>query len=288
VLLRATTAAAVLLLATGCLKTKTAEGRALHDAPEKLSRQPGLALSLSVASRLARQGSLVSLPGKDDGFTVEGYLDLAGGRAAYTAKGKPVAVFDRDHAYAFRPHARPADARPWVGVKVDDDLRDQLLDPSATPPSLALLALRPSVLVDALSGALTGSIENRGADEVDGVATTRYTARFDLAQAFDKAKRHRYSQHEQDDLLQLLQVLGIKEHALHEGEVWLDADGLPRRLVLAVREEPTPQSLILLLVDLRLTPIATAPVVQVPKPSTVTTVPTLFQYLQPLKPEAAT
>jgi hypothetical protein len=285
VLPRATAVAAALLLATGCLDTKTAEGRALHDAPLRLSEAPGVTLSLTVSSRLARQGSLTAVPPADPGFHVDGVLDLASGRAAYTANGRPVALFDRDDAYAFRPHARPSDARPWVAVQVDDDIKDLLLDPGATPPSLALLALRPSVLVDALSGALTGSIEKRGTEDLDGTPTTRYSARFDLAQALDKAERHRYSQHEQDDLLKLFAVLGIKEHALHDGMVWLDSAGLPRRLALAVREEPTPQSLILLLVDLRLSPATTTPAVDVPKLSAVTTVPSLFQYLQPLKPE---
>ena len=120
--------------------------------------------------------------------------------------------------------------------------------------------------------------------DVDGTPTTRYTARFDLTQALDKAERHTYSQREQDDLAKLFEVLGIKEDALHEGTVWLDADGRPRRVALAIRLEPTPQSLILLLVDLRLTPTTTA-AVDVPELSAVTTVPSLFQYLQPLKPE---
>lgn len=283
-LLRVTAALGVVVLAAGCLDTKTAEGRALHSAPERLSREAGVTLSLTVSSGLVRQGSLTAVPPADPGFHVDGVLDLASGRAAYTSKGKPVAVFDGDHAYARRPHARPTDARPWVAVEVDEDIQDLLLDPGAMPPSLALLALRPTVLVDALSGALTGSIDKHGTDDVDGTPTTRYTARFDLTQALDKAERHTYSQREQDDLAKLFEVLGIKEDALHEGTVWLDADGRPRRVALAIRLEPTPQSLILLLVDLRLTPTTTA-AVDVPELSAVTTVPSLFQYLQPLKPE---
>ena len=281
---RATAASAALLLSAGCLDTKVAEGRALHDAPEKLSKVPGVALQLTASSKLLRQGSLTSLPPPDPGYTVDGVLDLATGQASYSAQGRPVAVFDRNHAFALRPHARPSDARPWVEVTLDKHLQDLLLDPGAMPPSLALLALRPSVLVDALSGALTGSIKKVGPDVVDGTPTTKYTARFDLNQALWKADRHHYSQHEQDDLLKLFLVLGIKPDSLHEGAVWLDDRGLPRRLVIGVREEPTPQSLILLLLDLHLRPTDAAPVVDVPTLSAVTTVPSLFQYLQPLKP----
>jgi len=273
------------LLASGCLlHTKTAEGRALHAAPQVLARAQSVDVSLTVSSRLVRQGSLVSLPGPDPGYRVDGVLDLATGRAAYTSAGRPVAVFDHDRAYVLRPHARPTDARPWVRVTVDEDLADRVLDPGALPPSLAALALRPSVLVDTLAGALTGSIEKRGTEDVDGTPTTKYTARFDVTQALAEAKRKRYSQQDQDDLAHLLEVLGMKEDALNDGAVWLDADGAPRRLVLDLREEPTPESLIVLSLDLHLAPRSEAAAIAVPDLSTVTTVPSLFQFLQPLKP----
>jgi hypothetical protein len=285
---RALVACGVLLLSSGCLlHTKTAEGRALHRAPEVLSRQQGVSLSLTVSSRLVKQGSLTALPAPDPGFSVQGYLDLHADRAVYTLRGRPVAVFDRDHAYALRPHARPTDARPWIEVKVDKHLRDLLLDPSSLPPSLAVLALRPSVLVDSLSGALTGSIKKAGTEDVGGTSTTKYTARFDLAQALSLAERHRYSQREQDDLAKLFGVLGVKGDALHNGAVWLDAHGVPRRLQLDLRESPTPQSLIVVSLDLRLTPEQRPTPVDVPAGSVVTGVPSLFQFLQPLKPQGA-
>lgn len=287
VLRRATAAAVLPLLASGCLlTTKTAEGRALHSAPQVLARSKSVDLTLAVTSQLVRPGSLSTRPGPDPGYRVSGVLDLASDRADYVAGGRTVAVFDRNRAYALRPHARPDDARPWVQVTLDDHLKDLWLDPSALPSSLAALALRPSVLVDSLSGALTGSIDKVGKDDVDGVPTTKYTARFDLTQAFDKAERHRYSQHQQDDLDKLLRVLGVKRDALNNGTVWLDADGAPRRLVLDLRETPVPQTLLLLQIDLRLDPQSKPASVAVPNGNAVTTVPSLFQYLQPLKPDA--
>ena len=280
---RSAAAAAVALLASGCLlDTKAGEGRALHDAPQVLARAQSVAVSLTASSRLVRQGSLTTVPKPDPGLHVDGVLDLASGRAVYTTAGRPVAVFDRNHAYALRPHARPSDARPWVKVAINEDLRDLVLDPAALQPSLAALALRPSVLVDSLFGALTGSIERRGSEDVDGTPTTKYTARFDLTQALAEAKRRRYSQREQDDLAKLFEVLGIKTDALNDGAVWLDDKGAPRRLQLALREEPTPESLILLALDLRLTPRPAAAAIDVPGNNTVTTVPSLYQFLQPL------
>jgi hypothetical protein len=288
VLRRATAAAVLPLLASGCLlNTKTTEGRALHDAPQILARSESVGVSLTVASRLVRQGSLTTVPGPDAGFHVDGVMDLESDRAVYTAAGKPVAVFDGRRAFALRPHARPSDARPWVQVSIDDDLQDEVLDPAALRPSLAALAFRPSFFVDSLAGALTGSIEKRGAEDVDGVPTVRYTARFDLNQALSQAKRRRYSQREQDELARLLEVLGVKEDQLHDGTVWLDAQGVPRRLLLKLRESPTPQSLIVMTLDLRLEPRSTPASIEVPGVNTVTTVPSLFQYLQPLKTASA-
>jgi hypothetical protein len=272
------------LLCSGCLlNTKTAEGRAMHDAPGVLARAKSVGISLSVASRLVRMGSLTSMPARDPGLHLDGVLDLHSGRAVYTTSGRPVSVFDRDHAYALRPHARPTDARPWVKVTLNDDLDDDVLDPAALPPSLAVLALRPTVLVDALAGALTGSIEKHGTEDVDGTPTTKYTARFDLTQALALAKRREYSQREQDDLAKLFEVLGIKDNAIHSGAVWLDAQGAPRRLVLDIREVPTPESLILLGLDLRFVPRSEPAAIDVPSINAVTTVPSLFQFLQPLK-----
>ena len=277
--------AALSALTSGCLlETKTAEGRALHDAPDVLARSQSVGLSLAVSSRLAKQGSLTTLPARDPGLRLDGLLDLASGRAAYTTSGRTVSVFDRDHAYALRPHARPTDARPWIQVRVDEDLSDGVLDPAALPASLAALVLRPTLLVDSLAGALTGSIEKRGQEDVDGTPTTKYTARFDLAQALAKAKRHEYSQREQDDLAKLFEVLGMEEDAIHDGAVWLDAQGAPRRLALALHESPTPESLILLNIDLRLVPRPDPAAIEVPGGNSVTTVPSLFQFLQPLKP----
>lgn len=277
---------ASLLLVAGCLPdTKTTEGRAVHGAPKALERATSVALSLHVSSRLAERGTLASLPAMDPGVTLTGVLDLKHDRASYALEGKPVAVFDRDQAYARRPNALPTDARPWVHVRLDEDLQDRRLDPVALPSSLLAYALRPSLLVDALGGALTGSIEPEGADQVEGASTQRYKMRVDITQALSQAERRDYSQREQDDLAAFLEILGIQDDDLHDGQVWLDDDGAPRRIVLDLHEEPSSDTKLLVTFDLTLTPRDLPADVQVPEASAVSTVPQLFQYLQPLKRE---
>lgn len=277
---------ATALLSTGCLfSDQTAAGKALNNAPQRLARMPAAVLTVSFGSRLLRQGGLTSVPPPDPGVSFKGVMDLRSSRASYTALGgtKPSVVFDGNHVYAITPHASPLDARPWLATTINKDLQDHTLNPSAVPSSLAAYVLRPFLLLDLMSGALTGSIRNRGHDTVDGVATTRYDVRFDLFKALDEATRVHYSQRRIDDVVKLWSILGVDTAKLDDGSVWLDATGQPRRLLVYVRESPVAHSLLVLVADMHLTPMASAPAVGIPPESAVVTVPSLFQFLAPFK-----
>ena len=280
-------AAALVLLTSGCLfNDQTQAGRTLHNAPKVLRRSPSVAITVRFASVLVRQGSLATIPQRDPGLTLTGTLDPRSGLAYYAAAGstKPAAVFDGNTLYALIPTAKPEDARPWISTVANKKLNDYILDPTAVPASLAAFALRPALLVDLLSGALSGSIHRVGPATVAGAATTEYTAKFDIDQALTDATRVTYSQKQQDDLDKLFKVLGIKSGDLDDGAAWIDDRGNPRRIVVAIRESPAEQSKILLFVDMQLTPQDTAPAFAVPNPNAVETVPSLNQYLLPLKP----
>lgn len=271
---------------TGCLfTTQTAAGRALHNAPERIASAQGVKVTVAFESRLVRQGSLTAVPAPDPGVFYTGVVDLAAGTASYTAKGAstPSIVFAGNRVYALTPHARPRDARPWLATILDEHLHDHTIEPTAMPASFAAFALRPSVLLDMLCGALTGSIHKRGRELVDGIATTRYDVRFDLGQAYDNATRVDYSQRQIDDLAKVFEVLGIDVGQLDDGSVWLDADGNPRRMLVGLRESTVPQSLVLVTADVRFTPTSTPTPVDVPDINSVVTVPSLFQLLSPFK-----
>jgi hypothetical protein len=281
--------AGALVAVAGCLPdTKTAEGRIVHGSPEVLARSGSATLLLKVTSRLVDRGSLASLPAADAGLELTGQVDLRSGRSQYLKSGKPVAVFEGEAAYARRPNALPTDARPWVRVDITEDLQDRVLDPVAVPASLVALAIRPTLLLDALAGALTGSLEEEGPDTVSGVSVQRYAMRVDLTQAFTKSERERYSQRAIDDLTAFFEIIGIEENDLHEGKVWVDGDGLPRRILLELVEEPSRDTDLRVTFDLTLEPQPSSVEISVPKQSSVSKVPQLFQYLQPLVPERAT
>jgi len=275
----------LVLTTSGCLfADKTSAGRSLHNAPKVLRRSPSVAITIQFWSRLVRLGTLTSVPPPDPGLQLTGVMDPRTGLAYYAVKGspKPAVVFDGNTLYALIPSAKPNDARPWISTVANKKLTDYQLDPTAVPASLAAFALRPSLLVDLLSGALTGSIHRVGPATVQGVATTEYTAKFVIDQALTDATRTSYSQKQQDDLDKVFKVLGISTGDLDVGAAWIDAQGNPRRLQLAIRESPSPQSKILLLVDMQLTPQSTPAVLPVPAPNTVETVPSLSQYVAPL------
>ena len=272
-------------MTSGCLfADKTAAGRALHDAPKVLRRAPSVAISVRFASRVVRLGTLTSVPPPDPGLQLTGVMNPATGLAYYAVKGstKPAVVFQGNTLFALIPDAKPDDARPWISTVANKKLTDYALDPTAVPASLAAFALRPSLLVDLLSGALTGSIHRVGPATVQGVETTAYTAKFVIDQALTDATRTTYSQKQQDDLDKVFHVLGIKSGDLDEGAAFIDAQGNPRRIELAIRESPQPQSQILLFVDMLLTPQSTPAVLPIPAPNSVETVPSLSQYVAPL------
>ena len=276
----------LVLLTSGCLFTDTTRaGRLLHNAPKVLSRSPSVAITVQFRSFLVRRGTLATLPQPDPGLSLSGVMDPRSGRAYYTAgkSSKPAAVFDGNTIYALIPTAKPEDARPWISTVANKKLNDFILDPSAVPGSLAAFALRPALLVDLLSGALSGSIKRLGQESVSGVNTTEYKVKFDIDQALLNSTRVTYSQKQQDDLHKLFKVLGIKSDRLDDGAVWIDDQGDPRRVQVAIQESPADQTKILLLLDMELTPQDTAAQLSVPAANSVESVPSLNQFLLPLK-----
>lgn len=277
---------ALVLLTSGCLiNNKTQAGRTLHNAPKILSRSPSVAITVRFASRLIRRGSLSTIPQPDPGLMLTGAFDPKSGRGYYSTGGstKPAVVFDGNTLFALLPSAKPDDARPWISTVANKKLTDYTLDPSAVPASLAAFVLRPTLLVDLFAGALTGSIQRVGPATIDGAATTEYSAKFDIDQALNNSTRITYSQKQQDNLGKLFKILGIKSDALDAGAAWIDAAGNPRRLLVAIQESPADQARMLLLVEVDLTPLSTPAAVPIPPANSVETVPSLNQYLLPLK-----
>jgi hypothetical protein len=83
----------------------------------------------------------------------------------------------------------------------------------------------PSQLLETLRG-ISCDIEDKGTDEVRGVATTRYAVTVDLAKALEQAPA------EQREMLEA-QLKGLDTSLADVPvDVWIDGDGLARRLVM--------------------------------------------------------
>lgn len=87
----------------------------------------------------------------------------------------------------------------------------------------------PSQYLDFLHGASDGEIEEVGTDDVDGVSTTHYKAEL----SFDKILEQAPDQEAAEELEAQLDSLGGDFDSI-PSEVWIDEDGLPRRMTISM------------------------------------------------------
>jgi hypothetical protein len=91
--------------------------------------------------------------------------------------------------------------------------------------------LNPAWLVDLVGGALMGSVEELGVEVIRDASTTHYKVNFSWDDAFDDA-----SKEEREGFRTAAAMMGIPERVVR-GEVWLDDEGLPRRIKANVRQQ---------------------------------------------------
>ena len=139
-----------------------------------------------------------------------------------------------------RADAEENDARPWLTLDLDDLGDDARLPFSNSNPlrlPYTLFAIPPGVLVDLVAGALTGSLESLGTDEIDGVRVTGYGGNFDLDKMLTDTRERDYDEARREAVERTFATLDIKE-SVHAGEVWVDEEGRPRRIELTFDVSP--------------------------------------------------
>lgn len=149
----------------------------------------------------------------------------------------------------------------WLSMSAED------LGTTADGLGLGVGAYDPATMLETLRG-VTGEPTVVGPDVVRGVDTTRYTARLDMAAALAAAPAMQREQLE----AQFGEMESL-EGAVVPVDVWIDADGLPRRLqmdmagmfaALGVGDEPTAT------MTLELFAFGEPVVIDVPSPDEVT------------------
>ena len=152
----------------------------------------------------------------------------------------PQLVHDGFIVHLHRADAKENDARPWLSLDVRDLGESAGLPFSVTRPLVppaAVFTIPPVVLLDLMAGALTGSLEARGTEDVDGVPTQVYEANFDVEKTVSDTREDAYDAERVDAVEAAYDTLAIKER-VHSGRVWIAPDGAPRRFELTLVQAP--------------------------------------------------
>jgi hypothetical protein len=123
-------------------------------------------------------------------------------------------VVDGDAFYMLVPQLSAETRGRWLSASIDELSGGTAELAMGTPTD-------PGAMLDALRG-VSGDVEEVGREQVRGVDTTRYATTVDLRRALDDA-----SPAERERLRAQLDVFGSDEMPV---EVWVDDDGLARRL----------------------------------------------------------
>jgi hypothetical protein len=94
-----------------------------------------------------------------------------------------------------------------------------------------------SQYLDFLRGASEGEIEEVGTEEIDGVTTTHYKADLSFAKMLEQLPES-----EVDELEAQMEALGGSVKSI-PAEVWIDEDGLPRRMKMTMSIDAQGQSI---------------------------------------------
>lgn len=146
-----------------------------------------------------------------------------------------------DTLVALRPPDTTDTVRPWIAVGLGDldDGSGAIEDGTFDGPGVAagLLALvDPRLLLDLAAGPLAGSIGAGEADELDGVAVTRYEANFDIPRVLTDTREEAYDDDRLEVVETVLDLLNI-DRDVNPGAVWIDDEGVLRRFDLGLQIE---------------------------------------------------
>ena len=139
-----------------------------------------------------------------------------------------------------RADAEENDARPWLTLDMRDLDEDASLPFSNSDPvrmPYMAFAIPPAVLLDLVAGALTGSLESIGTDEVEGVAVRGYRANFDVQKMLTDTREDAYDEEHREAVERTFETLDI-DSSVHKGTVWIDEQGRPRRASFELVSKP--------------------------------------------------
>lgn len=150
-------------------------------------------------------------------------------------------IYDDYALYLRRPRTeeRSAGGRPWR--KLDFGKLEPSED-SAAPGVVLFGAVipvaNPIVFFELMRGALAGSLETSGTEKIQGVKTTVYRANLDREKSV-KDLRPKDRDEALEDLNVVFGSLGVEDETVFRSKIWLDEQGLVRKLEVRIMESPS-------------------------------------------------
>ena len=233
-------AAAILAVAPSCgLGEKEAYADVVTTATTLAIEQGTVAGTMSASMRVLE--APIDLPPEAKAQTIDVQTtfvaDLVSRRSLLEAQGL---VHDDLVVHLRRADAEENDARPWLTLDVADLDEDASLPFSNSDPirmPYTAFVIPPAVLVDLVAGALTGSLERLGDEEIDGVPVRGYRANFDLEKMLGDTREETYDEEHREAVERTFESLDMDE-SVHPGTVWLDEEGRPRRVTYELDAKP--------------------------------------------------
>jgi hypothetical protein len=170
-------------------------------------------------------------------------------------------------------------ARPWLKFDFASHY-DQRKDKAQS--GFADNLFNPAWVVDLLNGALAGSIKLVGSEDLGGVKTSHYKVNFDWEKALktqDNVRRR--------PLETALVVMGVPQRVV-KGEVWLDADGVPRRIKANIRQVKDRKDIVELQLALEFSNVGVPFDIRLPKKKEISVVDNVGSLRQPVATAAPT
>lgn len=287
----------LVLLAAGCgIQEKKENAERIRDSIEKLavhgtaSAQLTYSLRILETPRNAGGASIQGLPLLQEGARTPevSALILLDYRKKLAQTSLPAAepdqapvavqVFDGDVLYQRRLNqagAGTTGGRQWVKLDFGDHYDDR---EHAKGDGFGSQSLNPAWLVDLVGGALMGSVEELGTEPVRDVQTTHFEVNFSWDDAFEDV-----DDDEREGFLAAASMMGIPERVV-KGEVWIDDEGLPRRIRANVRQQRDRNERLELQYTLELFDFGGAAVIEVPTGDDVSEVDGLSGIIQATNP----
>lgn len=222
------------LLASACsLGPREEWGDAMRDAYKTAGRQGTArvreAVDVKVIETTIRQTPVALIS------RLEGVVNFRrhDAKLVGSTKTKPNVIFDDLVTYLPRSESSRAAGGKQHWVRFDFK-REPKVDIDDTDRRRAVGAgvISPALAVEVLKGALTGSIERIGVETAAGAQATHYKVRFSQ----DSAAREVDDDDRREGLLRTFETLGLQDDVF-PGEVWIDDDGLIRRIKFVLRQQ---------------------------------------------------